>query len=262
MTIYAIGTSHTYGECRDLPGDKVERPWTSIMAERLGIDVINYGRPGVNNLQLVEMAQHLCENDKPEMIIAEMRWQPYPLLIEKHDTSEDYTTDLFSATRHNQSGNDKYRYQYYPLYRAQILTEDQLKKISWLNNYPEQKARDIIGYARINFLHNVIQNQNLLQSLSNMHHITSICKFYNVPVKIFVWGGTPFDVVSDAEVNLNGIDTFKFFSSGMPFIIYAEKTKSRKWIEEYTCSCDHMMQPVHEFFVDTVIDEVKQILNI
>lgn len=264
MTIYALGTSHTYGECQGSPDNKINHPWPSIMSERLGVDVINYGRTGVNNLQLIEMAQHLCENNKPDMIIAEMRWLPFPILIENHQTyqnSENLPHNLFSDTRHNKTNYDKYRYQYHSIFRSQVDPENESKKPSWLDRYPEQISRDILGYARINFFHNILYNQQLLQALGNMHHLSTLCKFYNVPAKVFVWAGIPFNVVQDANLNLSGLNTFEFFKSGKPFRIYAETQKSLGWIKKHECPCGHMDQDVHEYFVDTVIDEVKQLLT-
>lgn len=266
MTIYAIGTSHTYGDCESAINKEIDNPWPKILSQRLDCEVVNYGRMGVNNLQLIEMAEHICKNNKPDLIIAEMRWMPFPLLVEKHSVDQDYTDDLFSDTRHNSIKNDRYRSKYHGIQRSDLkLTHDGKFKLSTKSlssqRVTDELLNDIIGFAKINFNHNVMHNQHLLQSLSNMHHLSAICKYYNVPVRVFVWAGITYEIVEEAKLNLNGLDTFDFFSSGKTFMNYAEEKRTNKWISKFDCGCGHWMEPVHEYFVDTIIDEVKQILT-
>lgn len=260
MTIYAIGTSHTYGECQDRENNKIQKPWPALLSERLGTEVINYGRRGVNNQQLIEMTEHVCQNEKPEMIIAEMRWHPLPLLIENHENlekSEEFSENLFSFTRHSDQGYDKYRHQYHAIWRNSFSVEE----YPWSKKCPKKLVDDIQGYMNINFNHNVFHNQSVMQAASSMYHVAGLCRAYGVPVKVFVWGGFSFGDSDKNRPDLSGLDTFDFFKQGRTFILYAEDKHSNDWIQKNQCKCGHMNEVLHEYFVDTVIDEVKQSLT-
>ena len=60
--------------CRGIENGVSEKTWCDVLQERVQMPVINYGRSGVNNLQLIEMAEYICKNDNPDLIIAELRW--------------------------------------------------------------------------------------------------------------------------------------------------------------------------------------------
>ena len=108
--IYAIGTSLTYGMCRGIENGVSEKTWCDVLQERVQMPVINYGRFGVNNLQLIEMAEYICKNDNPDLIIAELRWTTP--MYEKHK-AQKANVDLFAKTRYNGGGDtDKYGEMY------------------------------------------------------------------------------------------------------------------------------------------------------
>ena len=73
--IYAIGTSHTYGMCRGIENGVSQKTWCGLLQERVGARY-KLWKTRVN-LQLIEMAEYICKNDNPDLIIAELRWTTY-----------------------------------------------------------------------------------------------------------------------------------------------------------------------------------------
>ena len=47
-----FGTSHTYGQCSDLPNDIVDKPWANHLADKLNADILNYGLTGATNFEI------------------------------------------------------------------------------------------------------------------------------------------------------------------------------------------------------------------
>lgn len=247
----------------------IDTTWCDILSERIDTPIINYGRAGVSNLQLIEMAEDICKNKNPKMIIAEMRWTSHPLLLEKHKYKEEYSQDLFSRTRHNMGEDsvddvvDKYSEIYYSIhygFSKHINEDHNLER--WKNKFSETKyfsdktIDDIRGWIRICFLHNIMADQYRRQSLSNMYHLQSICDRYNVPLKLFVWTASNYADVSESNFDMTGLSTFDFFKDGKTFIEHAGD-----WTSKHRCECEHFQTPVHEYFVDTILEEVRQCLS-
>lgn len=262
--IYAIGTSHTYGKCRGQTDGKLPITWCEILEEKLDHPVINYGRAGVSNIQLIEMAEDICKNKNPDMIIAEMRWTIHPILIEDHFRDPD-NTDLYAQTRAVDEGRDKYSSRYRAMHYGMAKHVDNLEQRleramtkpndKWWLRYGSDFIENLKGHIKISFLHNVFYDQYKRQALSNFYHLQSICDRYNVPLKIFVWTASNYADVSESNFDMSGLSTFEFFKDGKTFI-----ESAGDWVYEHQCECEHFKTPVHEYFVDTVIDEIRECL--
>lgn len=265
-TITCLGTSHTYGVCKGTFADNklpIEQSYTTLLSERLNAQVINYGRSGVSNIQLIEMAEQVCKQYKPDLIIAEMRWTIHPLMLEKHLKYQD-NVGLFTRTREYDVAPDKYtgRYQeiHYGYSRDKNLNRlgEKLEGIV-PKNMEEEFYRDVAGWVKIEFRHNIFHDQYKRQALSNMFHLAHVCRTHDVPVKIFVWAASNYNDVSEANFDFMDLPTFSFFPK--TFIEYAHELKGKDWVEAQHCGCEHYQLPIQELLVDTIEQEVVNALR-
>lgn len=260
--IYALGTSHTYGACRGEEDGQLDRTWTHILSERLNRPVINYGRRGINNLQIIEMAEQIAKGLQPELIIAEMRWTTHPIMVEDHFVKQK-SDDLFSKTRHNQNNkdnDDSYSSRYQEIHYGHAKHVDRLeekKNIEWTKNYDKQFLESLKGFIKINYNHNIFEDQYKRQALSNMYHLQSICDMYEVPLKLFVWTSSNYNDLSKSKFDMTGLSTFGFFEQGRTFIEYIGNENT----DPYKCECEHFKTPVHEMFVEEIEEEIKDVLR-
>ena len=256
--IYAIGTSHTYGMCRGIENGVLEKTWCDVLQERVQMPVINYGRSGVNNLQLIEMAEYICKNDNPDLIIAELRWTTHPLMYEKHK-AQKANVDLFAKTRYNGGGDtDKYGEMYREIHYGWAKHVEYIEKRfpEFTSSLSEQELQDVKGWIKVSFLHNIMEDHYKRQALSNFYHLQSICDNHNVPLKIFVWTASNYADLSDSKFDMSGLSTFGFFKDGKTFIEHAGD-----WTQQHRCECEHFKLPVHEHLVDIIEQEVLEVLN-
>jgi hypothetical protein len=265
-TIACLGTSHTYGVCKGTFADNklpMEQSYTSILANRLNANVINYGRSGVSNIQLIEMTEHLCTYDRPDLIIAEMRWTVHPLMLEKHMKAQE-NNGLFTRTRNNDVAPDKYSGYYQEIHYGYSRDKNLNRlgdKLSGIlpKNMETEFYRDVAGWVKIEFRHNIFRDQYKRQALSNMFHLAHVCKTYDVPLKIFVWAASNYSDVSESNFNFMDLPTFSFFPK--TFIEYAQELKGKEWVEKQHCECEHYQLPIQELLVDTILDEVCDALR-
>jgi len=103
-----FGTSHTYGQCRDLPDEVVKKPWTNILAEKCGIESVNFGLPGSTNFEIQIVINEALQNgdlDNVDTIIVEPRLSFDDLqVLNKYNDGEFCNTannkdDLITVTR-------------------------------------------------------------------------------------------------------------------------------------------------------------------
>lgn len=47
-----FGTSHTYGQCNDLPNGIVDKPWVGHLSDSLNTELLNYGLRGATNFDI------------------------------------------------------------------------------------------------------------------------------------------------------------------------------------------------------------------
>mgnify|MGYP001170518976 CR=1 FL=1 len=260
--IYALGTSHTFGVCRGEENGLLETTWTDILSKRLKRPVINYGRRGINNLQIIEMAEKIAKEEQPDLIIAEMRWTTHPIMVEDH-RNPNKSTDLFSLTRHFEhekneadSYSSKYKEIHYGWAKHMNRLEEKMN-LEWIEDLDKDFLESLKGFIKINFNHNVFQDQYKRQALSNMYHLQSICDKHNIPLKIFVWTASNYNDLSKSNFDMSGLSTFGFFENGRTFIEYIGPENS----DPYKCECEHFKTPVHMMLVDEIEEEVNDALR-
>ena len=266
-TIACLGTSHTYGVCKGTFTDNklpIEQSYTELLSQDTGAQVINYGRSGVSNIQLIEMAEQLClQTPKPDLIIAEMRWTVHPLMLEKHLAGTE-RRGLFSRTRYSDTAPDKYsgRYQevHYGYSRPRNLDRlgDKLEGIV-PKDMESELYRDVAGWVKIEYNHNIFHDQYKRQALSNMFHLAHVCKTHDVPLRIFVWAASNFNDLSKSDFNFMDLPVFDFFPK--TFIEHAEELKGKQWVKQQHCECEHYKLPIQQLLVETISDEVKSVIH-
>jgi len=66
MRLYAVGDSFTYGQELDNPEQSC---WARLVANSIGYDLINDGRPGVSNEYMVKKTMQAVSEIKPDLVI-------------------------------------------------------------------------------------------------------------------------------------------------------------------------------------------------
>lgn len=66
MTLYTLGDSFTYGEELD---DPATQSWPALLANKLGYNLVNRGRPGCGNSYIVKTAIKQVPKLKPNLVI-------------------------------------------------------------------------------------------------------------------------------------------------------------------------------------------------
>ena len=257
MTVYCLGTSHTYGEYEDYPTKMVEKTYCDFLSEKINYPVVNYGARGSHNLEILEVLMEIIDKKdhyNPTAFIVELRESASPALVEKHASIEILDKlKIISRTREDPSQNI-----FSAKYEKYWRNENSWKTRSTYN-------KDVRGYCKVHYDHNIMFNLTDIQILTTWHTIQNLCNYHNIPVKLFAF--SPVNKIEDNKENfkyLNGLNTFKWLNLDrniFTFMTYVVNDKGLDWAESHVGSCGHYTEVVHEYLADLIRDEVKEMIG-
>lgn len=258
MTVYCFGTSFTYGTNKDKPGGIVKRTYCDYLSKELDIPVINYGIPGAHNLEILEAVVELISNKnhyKPSLLIIELRQTISPLLVEKHDLLEQKMIGNKSYLKPVQYfGDNNFNQKYEKYWREEN---------SW--HIRDYWNKDVEGYCKINYKHNILFDAADLQILAIWHMIQNVCVNNNIPFKLFAYSHMGhIENKKNCHMYLDILNTFDWKNleqNIFSFVAHAIHVKGDDWVDNERSSCGHYGEKMHEYLVDTIKDEVKELIG-
>lgn len=285
--VVALGTSHTFGSCSNSPDGALpdNETWAGYLSALLGMPVLNFGIPGVHNINLATvLTEFLDISDSKikncKMVIMEPRiWDARSLvasdLFERPVPSKElYSNPLFTSTRHynrTRTWHNEYMVNVTSNPQENLRVHESIKKtiqdngIKWHKDFSQrwESCADAVVWSSGFSTMEIYQNLNYINICSKM------CKFKNIPFKWFAFVSKVSHSIDIEYRNalynaLQSLPNNVFDSKILAFddnVIRTFKLKNPD-VEEKTiqCGCGHYTAALHEWIAYKIKNEIKDVL--
>ena len=279
----ALGTSHTNGDCDGsttyMPGSEigiVEKTAYMMLAEKLGLEIVNLGLSGCKNIDMLaatnELAHHGFLGDNCRLFILEPRMVdatvriPINAIDDRHykeapnNSKADWVLERDSKNRgiiagyglrRGYSGEDGAD----SCYAQEVGYEQKVFNTYYINEDGNKINTNGTMLEQFTNTHSYVSNSPL-EFFDHIHYIDAIKNIVRANHVNFAW-----QIVNsnDTDLNIckklieNNSDIFDYFVGIVD--------NSNNLTQDLKCSCGHLNQQGHDFWYENTWEKVYEIIQ-
>ena len=266
-----FGSSHTYGSCSDVENERIDHAWPEHVAEKLGVDHLNFGLPGCPNLEIQILLTEAINDgllDDVDTVIMEPRLSYDHILWNNYDRDHQGTLPLYARTKSGQVRFGAEKSKRTSLHHKYVQ-EINLNSLDSTEEY-ERKMKRPIHKLMLDNLRRAVEtlyyyNQDamgtLYQSYQYVRTWKSMCDMLDKKFYWMNWSSIYGENKDNAILDSYFQDILdRCINPHLSVWDFMQK-KSLNHNKNYFCGCKHFNVQAQPFIAEFVIENIKRVDN-
>ena len=261
-----FGTSHTHGQCNDLPEDRVVKPWTNCLADSFNAECLNFGLMGATNFELqvlVNEAIGLGYLEDVDTVVMEPR-----LSFDDLTVKNKFNNGSFNNTQDNLGKLIGFTRQYIDI--GEPPWHYSINRTLGLGDFKDLKGfnqkyfnSDIVTteqrlerseLEKLVNLHALFVEHNTLMVYKNLEFMNTMKNLFNSLDKKFYW------INWECGIKINS-KTFPLHSTIIQYCLNSDISIKDYMInmhnKKYLCSCSHWNEEAQPLIGEFISKRLK-----